>query len=68
MNESSPLLLDKQKSLFHTNVATLFYLSRQATLGIITVVGFLCTRVQKLTIQGNENLILLLGYLRRMQF
>jgi hypothetical protein len=54
----------KKKTLFHSTVAKLLYLSKRARPDIIAVVGFLCTRVKELTIKDLEKLGKLLGYLK----
>jgi hypothetical protein len=49
VNEKSPLLDGAQRKAFHTSVAKLLYLSKWARPDVISVVGFLCTRVKEST-------------------
>jgi hypothetical protein len=44
----------KKKTLFHSTVARLLYLSKRARPDIIAVVGFLCTRVREPTVKDWE--------------
>ncbi|MFN9981533.1 MAG: hypothetical protein ACK53Y_16530, partial [bacterium] len=57
----------KKRTLFHSTVAKLLYLSKRARPDIIAVVGFLCTRVRELTVKDLEKLNKLLGYLKGMK-
>jgi hypothetical protein len=59
----SKLLEEEVVSLDHSSSAILLYLSKQARPDIITVVGFLCTRVRAPTEEDQQNLDRLLGYL-----
>ena len=67
MDEKSPLLAEKMRRLFHTNVAKLLYLTKRARPDILTATGFLCTRVTKATVQDYRKLRRVLGYLKRTQ-
>ena len=46
VNNKSPLLDDKMKTIFHTIVAKLLYVSKRVRIDIATPISFLCTRVQ----------------------
>jgi hypothetical protein len=65
LDTASPLSAMQLKRQFHTSLAKLLYLSRQARPDIITMVGFLCTRVQAPTNQNSEKLQQLLGYQKK---
>jgi len=54
----------KKRTLFHSTVAKLLFLSKRARPDIIAVVGFLCTRVKDPTLEDWEKLGNLLGYLK----
>jgi hypothetical protein len=54
----------KKRTLFHSTVAKLLYLSKRARPDIIAIVGFLCTRVKEPTLEDWEKLGKLLGYLK----
>jgi len=62
-NEMEKLDL-KKRTLFHSTVAKLLYLSKRARPDIIAVVGFLCMRVKDPTLEDWEKLGKLLGYLK----
>jgi len=64
VEEAAEKLNLKKKTLFHSTVARLLYLSKRARPDIITVVGFLCTRVREPTVEDWEKLSKLLGYLK----
>jgi len=53
----------KKRTLFHSTVAKLLYLSKRARPDIIAVVGFLCTRVKEPSVEDWEKMNKLLGYL-----
>jgi hypothetical protein len=55
----------KERQLFHTIVAKLLNLAKQARPDIIAVVSFFCTRVKAPTLEDVEKLEYFLGYLRR---
>jgi hypothetical protein len=67
VDEASPILDDKGKKVFHTNVAKLLYLSKRARPDVIAVVGFLCTRVKGPTEEDMKKLKKVLGYLKGTQ-
>jgi hypothetical protein len=64
LNDDSPELDSKSQKKFHSTVAKLLYLSKRARPDILTVVSFLCTRVQKPTEEDYKKLLYLLGYLK----
>jgi len=64
VKEAAERLNLKEKTLFHSTVAKLLYLSKRAPPDIIAVVGFLCTRVREPTVEDLEKLNKLLGYLK----
>jgi hypothetical protein len=67
VKEAAERLNLKKKTIFHSAVAKLLYLSKRARPDIIAVVGFLCTRVRELTVKDLEKLNKLLGYLKGMK-
>lgn len=67
VDRKSPVLAEKMRRLFHTNVAKLLYLTKRARPDILTATGFLCTRVTKATVQDRKKLRRVLGYLKRTQ-
>ena len=46
VDKGSPLLSDKEKKNFHSTVAKLLFMAKRARPDLLTVVSFLCTRVQ----------------------
>jgi hypothetical protein len=54
----------KKRTLFHSTVAKILYLSKRARPDIIAVVGFLCTRVKEPSVEGWEKMNKLLGYFK----
>jgi hypothetical protein len=65
VNKASELLKTGEARKFHTTVARLLYLSRRGRPDIITVVGFLCTRVKSPMIEDSKKLMQVLGYLKQ---
>jgi hypothetical protein len=61
----SALLDDDARKQFHMTVARLLYLSKRARPDIVTVVAFLCTRVKSPTVEDQQKLECLLGFLKR---
>jgi hypothetical protein len=57
-------LEESEKKYFHLRTAKLLYLAKQARPDILTVVIFLCTRVQNATVQDRDKLDRVLGYLK----
>jgi hypothetical protein len=57
-------LEESEKKYFHLRTAKLLYLAKQARPDILTVVIFLCTRVQNATVQDRDKLDRILGYLK----
>ena len=53
--------------IFHTYIAKLLYLTKQARPDILTATGFLCTHVTKATVQDKKKLRSVLGHLKRSQ-
>jgi hypothetical protein len=62
--EDSPNLGEQSRGKFHSTVAKLLYLSKRARPDIMTIVSFLCTRVQSPTDEDFKKLLHLLGYLK----
>ena len=60
-------LEEKEKKVFHATVAKLLYLSKRARPDIISVVGFLCTRVREPTIEDQAKLRRVLGYCEELK-
>jgi hypothetical protein len=58
------VLAEEEKKKFHTMVARLLYLSKCARPDILTAVGFLCTCVKESTMEDQQKLLRLLGYLQ----
>jgi len=65
INETSPLLVEQSRQLFHSTIARILYLAKRVRGDIITVVSFLCTRVTKATEEDQAKLENLLGFLKR---
>jgi len=65
ISETSPLLSDKSRQVFHSTIARILYLAKRVRGDIITVVSFLCTRVTKATEEDQAKLETLLGFLKR---
>jgi hypothetical protein len=61
----SEVLNQGEAKKFHTTVARLLYLSRRGRPDIITVVGFLCTRVKEPAVEDYKKLVQVLGYIRQ---
>jgi hypothetical protein len=57
-------LEESEKKYFHSTTAKLLYLAKRARPDILTVVIFLCTRVQDATVQDRDELDRVLGYLQ----
>jgi hypothetical protein len=64
VKEQAEKLDPKKRTLFHSTVAKLLYLSKRARSDIIAVVGFLCTSVKEPTVEDWEKIGKLLGYLK----
>lgn len=58
---------EKSRKLFHTTTAKLLYLAKRARPDILTAVTFLCTRVQRATVEDMQKLERVLGYLKHTQ-
>jgi hypothetical protein len=67
VDEDSPLLGDEEKKYFHSTVAKLLFMAKWARPDLLTVVSFLCTRVQGATQQDMGKLEHVLGYVEAMQ-
>jgi hypothetical protein len=65
--EGSPLLDDEEKKYFHLTVAKLLFMAKRARPDLLTVVSFLCTRVQEATQQDMSKLKRMLGYVKATQ-
>jgi len=57
-------LEESERKYFHSTTAKLLYLAKRARPDILTVVIFLCTRVQDTTVQDRDKLDRVLGYLK----
>jgi hypothetical protein len=64
VNAEASKLEEEDKRVFHATVAKLLYLSKRARPDIISVVGFLCTRVKEPTVEDQAKLKRVLGYLQ----
>jgi hypothetical protein len=64
VNEESQLLEESERKYFHSTTAKLLYLAKRARPDILTLVIFLCTRVQYASKQDKEKLERILGYLK----
>jgi len=67
VDKGSPLLGDKEKKYFHSTVAKLLFMAKRARPDLLTVVSFLCTRVQGATQQDMGKLERVLGYVKVTQ-
>ena len=67
VDEDSPLLDEEQKKYFHSTVAKLLFMAKRARPDLLTVVSFLCTRVQGATRQDMGKLERVLGYVKATQ-
>jgi hypothetical protein len=65
--ENTMALAEVDRKVFHTKVAKLLFLSKRARPDILTVVSFLCTRVQTATAEDQAKLNRVLGYLKGTQ-
>jgi hypothetical protein len=67
MSMDVKLLKEEHHKMFYSKAAKLFYLSKRAWPDILTVVvSFLCTRVQRATVEDWGKLTRMLGYLKAM--
>jgi hypothetical protein len=64
VDEESQLLEECERKYFHSTTAKLLYLAKRARPDILTLVIFLCTRVQYASVQDKEKLERVLGYLK----
>jgi hypothetical protein len=64
VDEESQLLKECERKYFHSTTAKLLYLAKRASPDILTLVIFLCTRVQCASKQDKEKLERVLGYLK----
>jgi hypothetical protein len=64
VDENSPKLEEPERKDFHSMTAKLLYLAKRARPDILTMVCFLCTRVQEATQDDNRKLNRVLGYLK----
>jgi hypothetical protein len=65
--ENAMVLDEVDRKEFHTKVAKLLFLSKRARPDILTVVSFLCMRVQTATTEDQAKLNRVLGYLEGTQ-
>jgi hypothetical protein len=64
VDEHAQRFEESKKKYFHSTTAKLLYLAKRARPDILTVVIFLCTRVQEATVQDRDKLDRVLGYLQ----
>lgn len=64
VTEDSRKFTEKERKLFHSKVAKLPYLAKRARPDLLTVVSFLCTRVQVATEEDYQKMDRVLGYLK----
>ena len=64
LNNTSPMLNEKERENFHSVVARLLYVSIKCRLDIQLPVSFLCSRVSKATKQDQYKLLRILQYLK----
>jgi hypothetical protein len=64
VDESSQKLEETERKWFHSLTAKLLYLAKRARPDVITMVCFLCTRVQEATVEDKKKLHCILGYLK----
>jgi len=64
VDKESQLLDESERKYFHSTMAKLLYLAKRARPDILTLVIFLCTRVQYASKQDKEKLERVLGYLK----
>jgi hypothetical protein len=62
--EGAGILCKKSRIYFHSTLAKLLYLAKRARPDILTVVTYLCTRVQCATVEDERKLARKLGYLK----
>jgi hypothetical protein len=67
VDEGSPLLSEEEKKYFHSTVAKFLFMAKRARPDLLTVVSFLCTRVQGATQQDMVKLERVLGYVKATQ-
>jgi hypothetical protein len=67
VDEGAVLLVEEERKVFHSTTAKLLYLAKRARPDILTVVSFLCTRVQAATEEDQSKLAHVLGYLKGTQ-
>jgi hypothetical protein len=58
---------NKEKKYFHSTVAKLLFMAKRAKPNLLTVVSFLCTRVQGATQQDMGKFEHVLGYVKATQ-
>jgi hypothetical protein len=67
VDENAVVLPEEDRKIFHSLVAKLLYLSKCARPDILTEVSFLCTRVMRATVEDQQKLEYLIGYLQAMR-
>ena len=65
VNDAAVVLNEEERKKFHSMVAKILFLSKRARPDILTANSFLCTRVTKATVEDQQKLFRLLGFLRR---
>jgi DNA-directed RNA polymerase subunit H (RpoH/RPB5) len=63
-SEKCPLLNDKDRATYHTDVATALYIGQRSRPDINTVIGELCKRVKSPTTEDDSKLDRLIAYLK----
>jgi hypothetical protein len=63
VKSKSSLLCEEDRKMFHKKTAQLLYLAKRARPDVLTVVSFLCTRVQSATVEDQRKLMRVLGYI-----
>jgi hypothetical protein len=63
VESDSSLLGEEDRKMFHKKTAQLLYLAKRARPDVLTVVSFLCTRVQSATVEDQRKLMRVLGYI-----
>jgi hypothetical protein len=63
VESKSTLLGEEDRKMFHKKTAQLLYLAKRARPDVLTVVSFLCTRVQSATVEDQRKLMRVLGYI-----
>ncbi len=65
VEDDAEKLSEDHRAWFHSVVAKLLYIAKRARPDVLTVVIFLCTRVQGATTEDEKKLLQVLGYLKQ---